>query len=236
MKKNYIALRTLFWIALSAVPLVIFAVIMKDKNSGPLLLFAAVVVFLSFFIYQYIILIQHCRHQYLGNYKKRWLFFLISEPFGLCRIIYFRNHFRPCAKQSGRYAYSDRIFYRKLGDLKLNIFSPAPFEKAGYTCRAAPINESPIYRYLETGNPGIFMDYHAGGLRKGCRIKHPDSCSLRKFNRLYGKIKKNGYDYSKPYIRVKGDLISDGAHRVCILYRLHGPEFQVGVVLNKELM
>lgn len=216
--------------------LIISAGMTKNKKLEAVLLIAAIAIFILFFFYQYITLIQHCRYRYLGNYKKCWLFFLILEPIGLLRIIYFRNHFRPCAKQSGRYAYSDKIFFRKLKDLKVNIFSPAPSEKAGYTCRVAPITESPVYRYLETGDHRIFTDYHAGGVRKGYRIKHPDPFPLRKFNRLYGKIKKNGYSYSMPCIRVRGDVISDGAHRACILYHLRGPEFEVGVVLNKKLI
>jgi hypothetical protein len=169
----------------------------------------------------------------MGNNKNLLLACLFIEPIGPIRILYAIKHLRPYMKQSGRYAYTEKIYFKQLKDLKVNVFFQNSSGKSNHEKRAVQITESPIYHYLHTGDISIFENYHDNIIR----LKHPGyNYSLKKFKKLYNKIKHEGYDYKEPAIRVKGDIISDGQHRACILYHLYGPEFKVGVILNKKLM
>ncbi|MFC2061586.1 hypothetical protein ACFLUV_03660 [Elusimicrobiota bacterium] len=233
--KKILIFRKLLILAVFSIPIIICGLFISKNIFRSIALAAAILLFVPFFIYQYIMIIQHCMYLYIGNCRKRWLIFLILEPLGLFRFFYFVKHIRRYIKQSGRYAYSRQLYYRNIGDLKIALFFPDPNEKKGYKRIISSITESPVYEYLESGDKDIFIKYHTAGIRKGLKKKHPNPCSVHRFDRIYRSIKENGYSYKEPNIKVREDsIISDGMHRACILYKLYGPEFKTGVILKKK--
>lgn len=232
MKRKIIILKKLSLAFLYSLAFILLTLLTRNKTLIYLSLTGAGLIFIPFFLYQYITLIQHCKNEYMGNNKKLLLAYLFIEPIGPIRILYTIKHLRPYMKQFGRYAYTEKIYFKQLKDLKVNYFYRDSSEKAGYRCSVISISESPVYRYLKTGDKSIFIDYHASGINK----KHPDPYSLKKFTELYNTIKNKGYDYNRPAIKVKANTISDGMHRACLLYHLYGPKFKIGVILDKKLL
>jgi len=83
-----------------------------------------------------------------------------------------------------------------------------------------PIENSPAYKYLQTGNDDYYINYHKMVKQL---INEDDTHSLYRFKKLISKIKKEGYDTKKPILvsyTTKGYEIIDGQHRASILYRL----------------
>ena len=209
----------------------VFVSALKNYRTAVLSVAAAPVAF--FLIYQYFLYIEHCRKEYLGRHRKRWLIFLVLEPAGIVRILYTKDHIVRYMKGTGRYAYSKMPVKKRLGDLSVVVIRPDPATEKKVRSQVMPITDSPAYRYLVNDDKGDFLKYHHEIVRK----KRPGyKYPVSRFKELVHDIKTSGYRNEEPYIKVKGNTISDGQHRACILYFLYGPDFEVDVVLNKNFM
>jgi len=208
--------------------------------NKPHYLFTVLGLIIPFFCMQYCLLIKHCQSCYLenyrfpGSYKKIILFFLFIEPIGPFRFFYYIKQVRPYLKDKKRYAYTKDKYKVKLKDLKVLFFQSDINSKKGYSVKEISVEEHPVYCYLKTGDKNIFIDYHSRGKRKNrySKKKHPNPCSIKKFDDLYRKIRDKQFKNNNP-IRVKGTVISDGMHRACVFYYLYGSEFEVNVIYNK---
>ncbi len=83
-----------------------------------------------------------------------------------------------------------------------------------------PVGETPISKYLETGDESFYAEYHKMVKEK---YNPNDTHNIEDFNRLFDNIKENGYDQNN-LIVVFGDdmVIRDGQNRAAILWHLHG--------------
>jgi hypothetical protein len=85
-----------------------------------------------------------------------------------------------------------------------------------------PLSQSPFYLCLKHGEKKIFDEYHnilTDATRNGPKC-NPKETSYEKFMELYEDIKNNGLKKTfSPQITKEG-VITDGQHRLAILYHL----------------
>jgi hypothetical protein len=233
MKKKIQILKICAYLAIAGIILILLTMLpfLKQYQSFillPVLSFVALVI-----ICHYFLCIGHCRKEYLGRFRARWFWLLVLEPVGIARLLYTRYQIKRFMDESYRYAYSPKTEKRRIGDLNVIVHQLDPAAKKKVRSQVMSITESPIYRYLVDENDEEFLKYHHGIIRrKRPRYKYP----IGKFKDLIQDIKENGFRNEEPYIKVKGNNISDGQHRACVLHYLFGPDYELDVVLHKKFL
>ena len=211
---------------------VIFLFLVSHIIKSDILKSISQYILIMFFVFQYLVFVLHAKYLYIGKYRCLWILLLVIDPVGPFRISYIVAHVRRQIKSRYRYAYSKEPCMKKLKDLRANIFTGDVDQNGKYVKKPVLISQTPISHYLNTKDEKVFKKYHD----ETVKAKHKNyDYSLKKFLDLVDKIQKEGYKSREPYIKVKGDVISDGQHRASILYHLFGPEYEVDVVLHKDL-
>ena len=94
-----------------------------------------------------------------------------------------------------------------------------------------PLAECAQYKYLETKDEKIYLDYLARLKQNGSMTEDSKMWNLNRFQALVKQVKAEGYLPTKSAIVVNKDyVIRDGLHRACILLYEYGGDYEIAVV------
>jgi len=90
----------------------------------------------------------------------------------------------------------------------------------------SPINQSPDYKYLISGERQVYIKYHEY-YNETQKEKHNHSCE--NFEMLVNSLKEVGYDSTNPICVNKNNEIIDGQHRASYLLKEFGEDYEITV-------
>ncbi len=92
------------------------------------------------------------------------------------------------------------------------------------------LDETFPYKYMKSGDKKIYLDY----MEKGKNLKTAQEWwSIERFDDLIQKVKKEDYSPQNGIIVIdKNNCLLDGQHRCCILYSMHGGDYEILVAVK----
>ena len=116
--------------------------------------------------------------------------------------------------------YNCKLERIKLKNLKCRIL------KENGKWEKLPLNQSPDYCYLQTGDKEPYIKYHS------LVDKTLDNCShsCEKFEQLIKTLEESGYDDNYPICVKKNNVIMDGQHRASYLMNKYGEDYEITVL------